>query len=184
MRLRRAFLISLILLSLFLVACNIGELENSNLLELLEHPDMIFHQADYLLGLEEGEPLRIHAQRIETYKEQQKSILLEAQFTQVDSAGTLVLTGSAARVEIDTKNDNAQLNGAIIIKNLVDNIEIRGERLQWRDHEQLLTSGPDEKIELSYDNRYRIVGYGFTGSFSQATYEFLSIEEGEIVETH
>lgn len=184
MRPRRALLVSLTLLSLLLVACNIGELENSNLLELLNHPDMIFHQANYLLALDDGEPLRIHAKRIETYKEQQKNILFEVQFTQVDSQGTLLLTGSAAQVEIDTKNDNAQLNGAIIIKNLVDHIEIRGERLLWQDQEQLLKSGTDEKIELSYDNRYRIVGYGFSGNFGSASYEFLSVEEGEIVDTH
>lgn len=179
-RMPKALIFIICLIICVTVSCEINSTGQEESSREVEFPDMIFRDADYLLGMAGNNPIKIHAETIEIFNDVKKALLYDATFRQDDNVGIEIISGSAEFIQIDLKTNDAMLEGSVAIYNHKDQLHILADSLQWHHEDRLLSSKAQDVVILNYDGRYTIEGLGFSGKFDQATYEFLSVVEGEI----
>jgi len=147
----------------------------------LEHPDMVMYDADYLLGMAKRQPIFIHAEIIELYQDG-LALLESIEFIQKAQDGSISITGSADFGKINTDTNDAKLTGRVIVSNIADDIRVEAEELNWNHAERLLSCPLDKAATVNYSDHYTITGYGFTGDFTSATFEFARVEQGVVLD--
>jgi LPS export ABC transporter protein LptC len=143
-----------------------------------ENPDLVLTDAEYLLGIAGSTPILIHAQSMEIYQKAGQAFLNEISFTQKNEDDIIAFSGKARTAKIDTKTNNAQLTGDILIRNHLDELEITADMLNWIHDVQIFEGEPDGWINLSFGSGNRVTGRGFIADFKNATYEFMYVDEG------
>jgi len=160
------------------VACSFVPPEGSAIGKPADNPDLLMHDAEYLLGIAGNEPVLIRAETIEIYQTAGKAYLTNITFSQKDSQGQATVSGSALAAQIDTKTNNVSLTGDIVILNHLDELEITAQALTWIHDSRIFESEVGSEARIAYGNGNSVQGTGFTANFTEATYEFLTISEG------
>ncbi len=143
-----------------------------------ENPDLMLKDAEYLLGIAGSNPILIRARNMEIYQKAGQAYLNEITFSQRNENGTIAFSGNALTAKIDTKTNNAQLSGDILIRNHIDDLEIAADMLNWIHDAQIFEGELEGWISLSFGSGNRVTGRGFVADFKNATYEFMHVDEG------
>lgn len=145
-----------------------------------EFPDMHLEKAQYVLKTTDEHPILLEAAVIEMWESTNQAFLTDVTFFQRDSDGTLLLSGFAGEAVIDRETNNMIMRNNVEVTNHQEQLKISAEELAWNNEKQVLKSDGDTIVTLIKGEHDILVGRGFCGEFSTATYEFASIEEGHL----
>jgi hypothetical protein len=143
-------------------------------------PDMRLEQTRYVLGMEGASPLRIDAQTIELYREAGEAYIDNATFTQDDTAGELLFSGSFGKAIVDTETNDVVMSGGVEIHNHRDDFMLSAVSLTWHHGDKIVEGDSDTLVTIVSKEHDILKGTGFRGDFSTATFEFMYMEEGRL----
>lgn len=143
-------------------------------------PDMRLEQTRYVLGMEGASPIRIDAQTIELYREAGEAYIDNATFTQADSTGELLFSGSFGKAIVNTETNDVVMSGGVEIFNHRDDFQLSAVSLTWHHGEKIVEGDSDTLVTIVSKEHDILKGTGFRGDFSTATFEFMYMEEGRL----
>ena len=143
-------------------------------------PDMRLEQTRYVLGIEGASPIRIEAQTIELYREAGEAYIDNATFTQDDTAGVLLFSGSFGNAVVDTETNDVVMTGGVEIRNHRDDFTLSAVSLAWNHGGKTMAGDSDTLVTIVSKEHDILRGTGFRGEFSTATFEFMYLEEGRL----
>lgn len=119
--------------------------------------------------------VEIRASKIEAFQEEDKNVFFEAELTEYDSDGKILMNGRAKRIELEGDND-AVAHGDIYVRNFIDETSLEAEKLTWRNRERLLNG--EGVVSIEFRNEVKISGEGFVADIARKVYEFKSGAKG------
>ena len=95
--------------------------------------------------------------------------------------GDVIATGICRTAEISLSSNDADLEGSITIRSEQRGATLTAESLSWDHSRERLTSGPEERVTITFDDGTVVTGVGFIGRMDLNSYEFTESSEGSIV---
>lgn len=122
----------------------------------------------------------IHAQRVRHFHRGARTVLEEVSYTEYDSAGNRVTTGSAEDVLYFADSEDAHLAGAVDLRSESQGVRLQAEFLRWDDDRRRLTSGTEE-VRISRDDGSHVRGAGIEVDVRSKTIRFARPVTGTLV---
>ena len=114
------------------------------------------------------------------FESEHRALLSDVSFTQRDSSGEVIATGTCDIADIDTNQSDAELTGNIAITATVRRAQLFADHLQWDNSNRTLYSDSEEVVKVVYDDQSVVRGVGFKGDFTLQDVTFQEILEGKI----
>ncbi len=159
---------SLIFVSLSLLLIVSCDSESSTLRPLDEIPYYVAENFEQITVSSLGR-VEIIASKVEAFQEEDKTIFFEAELTEYDSDGKILMEGRAKKIELDGNND-AVAHGDIYVRNSIDETSLEAEKLTWENRERLLSG--EGVVSIEFRNEVEISGEGFVADVARKVYEF------------
>ena len=147
----------------------------------VELPDIALTNATYVLDRGEECPLYLVAGRIALYDQSHKGIVSDLTFSQKDVQGTILLQGSADAATVDLQTYDAELEGAVRVEKLDQNLFIEAEQLQWLHESEILISGGQTEVTVTYEGNKRVRGTGLRAELATSIVTFERVLEGVVL---
>ena len=176
MKIARTFVICI--LSLFVLSCSIEEQELSFLGSNQSYPEISLEDATYQISVDEGQPITVTGERISLYKEENRTVIERATFTQRDKDNELTLEGAFGQAEIDTITHDITMEKGVEITLHPSKLSISGDSLYYQEKGHLVSGKEDESITLTNKEGNILKGKGFKGNLDRQIFEFDLLEEG------
>jgi LPS export ABC transporter protein LptC len=146
-----------------------------------QHPDLQLTDGSYTLSQAGTAPVTVVAKNIEIYGKAHKALMDNLSFTQYDSDGVLKMQGKADYCSLDTDSYSAQLDGNIFLELPERKFSIDCSSLDWDNSSKVLSSTKG-KVSVTFNGNDTITGTGFSGNLATRTFEFATLEKGELHE--
>ncbi len=132
-----------------------------------------------LVSVENGrEHSRVEAERIADFDKLYKRTIEGGKFTEYDEPGDISAEGEAVLITIDTRTDNAVLEGHIRFNSVRDKATVSAEYLEWNDSDRLLSGNPAGEVLLEKEDGTTIRGTGFSADFPSRIFRFAGRASG------
>jgi len=174
----------ILLISLFLIlllSCSFNPNEELQNIGLNRLADLKLYNTTYKVVNDDSPPIVIEAKKIEIYKKEKKVIITEAVFNQYEKENKHLMSGSFGLGEIDTDTNEMKLSDGVILNHLEEQLSIISDYLYWDNKNQIVSGTDENRVKLINKEHDIIIGRGFKGDFSSATFEFQFLEEGVLV---
>jgi len=111
----------------------------------------------------------IKASTVEAFQKEDRNVFFEAELTEYDSDGKVLMEGRGKRIELEGNND-ATAQGDIYVRDLIDDTSLEAEKLTWRNRERLLSG--EGVVSIEFKDKVKISGEGFVADVARGVYEF------------
>lgn len=138
----------MLLASLLFISCspNPGE-------ELLfarrGNADLTLTNAEYLIKVDEGQPLFIHAAQVAMYDRTDEALISRLTFSRHNLAGEEILSGQADEAQANLTTYDTHLSGSVVIDHRTEQLRIEADSLRWLNDQKQLLSPPMESPRSS-----------------------------------
>lgn len=169
------------LLLIFPASCSL-DYTNANLAETLssETPDIVIYGYSSV-DINDGSPsLKIQASEARIYNSKEETILQNVEFFNYRN-NSLSTQGQAKKASINMKNEDADLEGSILVESAEDDSFIKAESLHWVDKQKKLTSDANDVVTIQDKDGSRLSGAGFSADIRRNTILFNRGISGEII---
>ena len=122
----------------------------------------------------------IQAQHVRNFSHDARTVLEEVRYTEYDSRGTAVTTGSAERAVYHKERKDAVLAGAVRLRSESQGVSLEAVGLRWEDERRRLISGK-EAVEIQRDDGSRVTGGGLEVDVRRKTIRFSEPVSGTLV---
>ncbi len=175
------YLLPLVICTLLFTSCFLKDQNSSDGLRVdeLALADVNLDRAKLTLGREGKQPIRIEAENIRWFENDDRVLIEFLTLEQNDRDGNLFITGGAQKAEIDTKTNVARLEGDVHLVKEDDRMEIRAERLELDTEESRVKV--DGEVTIHMEDGY-FIGKGLEADLISSTLELGSIEKGVMYE--
>lgn len=151
-----------------------------------ETPNLDLTGARYQAARSSEQSILFTADRLRIYDAKDRANMEGVTFTQYGAESTaagedVIATGSCRTAEISLSSNDADLEGSITIRSEQRGATLTAESLSWDHSRERLTSGPDERVTITFDDGTVVTGVGFIGRMDLNSYEFTESSEGSIV---
>jgi len=163
---------SVILISLLFIASCDSKLSSSRTED--EIPYYIAKGLEQITISSQGRA-EIKADVVEAFQETDRTVFLEAELTEYDSDGKVLMEGRARKIELEGNND-AVAQGDIYVRDFVGGISLEAEKLTWKNRERLLSG--EGVVSIGFKDSIEISGEGFVADIARNVYEFKSGASG------
>ncbi len=126
--------------------------------------------------------LEVTAGRAESWGADQRTILSEVRFSELDADGKLLTQGMAGGVVYHNDSEDAEVSGGVEVYSATEKARVETGSLSWKSKPRLLTAPPEQSVLISKDDGSRVKGSGFTGDFRRREFTFESGVEGAYVQ--
>ena len=116
-----------------------------------------------------GGRVEVIASSVEAFQEEDKLVFFEAELTEYDPGGRVLMEGGAEIIELEGNND-AAAQGNIHVRDFIDNTSLKAEKLTWKNRERLLSG--DGVVSIEFKDEVKISGEGFVADVARKVYEF------------
>ncbi len=168
---------SLLVLSLLSTACSLDYQELAE--DLDENTPAVEMLGVQLVSVEnDREHSRVEAERLADFDKIYKRTISGGIFTEYDDQGEISAQGEADLISIDTRTDNAVLEGNIRFHSVRDKATVTAEYLEWTDSDRLLSGNPTGEVLLEKEDGTTIRGNDFSADFPSRTFRFAGRSSG------
>ena len=168
-----------LLLTLFLIsgACSLDYQEMAE--DLDENTPSLEMQNVQVVTVENGkEHSRVEAGRLAEFEKTYRRIISSGIFTQYDDQGFVSAEGRADSISIDTRSDDAVLEGNIRFTSVEDKASVSADYLEWDDENRILMGSPAGEVLLEKESGTVIRGTGFSADFPSRLFRFTGTASG------
>jgi LPS export ABC transporter protein LptC len=124
---------------------------------------------------------RLEAEKIDTYKNDKRTVLSRAHFTEFSEDGKPATDGRGDTIVFHTDSENAEISGSVSVYSASQEGDISAESLSWSKKEKLLTADPQARVIVRKEDGSYISGKGFVGDFRVKEMRFSGPVEGRYV---
>ena len=142
-------------------------------------PEFVFKNAKFS-RYESGKlSLKIEAEVLEQYSDNNATYAQNAKFFSWGSDGNLETEGKCFLLSMNSKDEIYTLFKDIFIQNYSQNLEIQAQNLKWNGKTEQLTSSKDESVFLKKDN-IELQGKAFSASGVSQSFNFAGEVKGSL----
>ena len=123
----------------------------------------------------------IRSQRVLNFRRRARTILLDVQYTEYDTTGNAVTTGSAERAVYYTERKDAELVGSIRLRSDSQEVSLKADTLRWEDERRRLVTTPEAVVEILRDDGSQVRGTGLEVDVLRKTVRFTGPVSGTVV---
>ncbi len=143
----------------------------------IETPTLMLEKAKYTLGQEGEHPVIIFGDKITIWELNDKALLENITFTQLDEEGNTILSGKADSADINIKTKYSVFSGNVEIEENRNNYYIKSSKIVYDIDNQHLTTA--EEITVTFPDG-SIVGKGLEANLKTNTFKIGTIDKGEL----
>lgn len=169
-----------ILISSTIISCSFVT-DDENRIDPAIHPDLSLYNTNYRIGRSDGNPFIIEADLIDIYEKNNNAIGEGISFTRYSDDGSIDISGTCDSIDINTKDENAILNGNVLLNIETNGLFIKSSQVSWTSDTSILDTGSGN-VTVEWDNGNTINGTGFTANLNTRVFELGKINNGIINE--
>ncbi len=143
-------------------------------------PDIRLLNGRYQVSQSSNELMSVNADLIEITENENLAYFVEADFEQTGSDGSMLFSGHAGELTIDTDSDTIHIARGYNVSVHEGEFLIQGEELLYESKKRLLSTDSDQRTSLTNEKGDILSGIGFTGDLNKKLFEFNVLEEGHI----
>lgn len=168
--------IAIFLLLLFLLfSCS--KHDSSNEISTTSHPDMILNNAEYIIYQKDGNPITLHADKLEFYTEDNYAKATNLSFTTSKEDKSDLIEGTSDEGTIYIKEKIIEMTGNVEFRKIDDEMEIRSDSILYDSEKNVIESNG---LVVVKSKNGSFTGKDFKGDMQKEEYTFSSIEKGEL----
>jgi len=170
-------MITLLFLPLWLASCSFdyGNQDGAD----KGQPDIVMENVEYVRVRSADPQARFQAERLERYEERRIMELRNFSFEQFGSRGEDINAyGRAGSASVEIDSGDIHMDDGVRIDVDSEEIAIETRWLEWKDKDRLLTSGPEEEVNIFQKDGTSFTGIGLHADARRRTWEFIGTVEG------
>jgi LPS export ABC transporter protein LptC len=145
-------------------------------------PDTVATTMIYRVVKDSRLSLELTAGRAESWSADQRTILSDVSFSELDPDGKPLTSGSAGGVVFHDDTEDAEISGGVQVYSASEQATVETGSLDWKSKLRLLTAPEGETVRIAKDDGSRLEGRGFTGDFRRREFSFAGPVEGTYVQ--
>ena len=123
----------------------------------------------------------IHARQVQNYPRRGVTELYDVRYTEYDSAGAPVTTGSAGFAEYHSETRDAEVAGAVRLRSESQGVLLHAAALRWDEERRRLSSAAEHSVEIVRDDGSQVRGSGLEVDVRRKTIRFTEPVSGTLV---
>jgi LPS export ABC transporter protein LptC len=145
-------------------------------------PDIVMDNVEYVRVRSLDPQARLQAERVERYEERRVMELWNFSFEQFHGHSDEVNAyGRAGRASFEIDSGDIRMEDGVLIEVDSEDVVIETARLEWKDKERALSSGPTDEVHVYQENGTSFTGIGFQANARSRTWSFSDTVSGTYV---